>query len=191
MLKSQLERWGNVQALEWLSWEMKQKDRQKIIFRYLLSTSILWNKTVSGMNVSVILFDRRHRRFQSWKKTSASLITAASVKETKRKSLWTPGSGPEARFLLFIRTRSRTSWLRCGQQQRLMNPFSVRHLCELCLPHGIYLTHTSGGGKQIHPSLLPRGHRQAVPSSIPAASQHQSGGIDSHPRGAMFTSRIL
>lgn len=135
MFKSRLERWVNFHALEWLKlWpEAKRQSKRKenpFIFRYLLPASILWNKTVSGMSVSVILFDRRSLRYQSWKKTSASLITAASAKETKRKSLWTRGSGPEAQFLLFTRTRSRTSWLRCGQQRRLVNPFSVRDLCQ-------------------------------------------------------------
>lgn len=39
--------------------------------------------------------------------------------------------------------------------------------------------YTLGGGKQIHPPIFPGGHRQAVPSSIPAPSQYQSGEIDS------------
>lgn len=38
------------------------------------------------------------------------------------------------------------------------------------------LVHTSGGGKQIHPSVLPRGGRQAVPAPVPAPPQHQPGG---------------
>lgn len=39
--------------------------------------------------------------------------------------------------------------------------------------------HTKGGGKQIHSPVFPRGHRQALPSSITASLQYQSGGIDS------------
>lgn len=38
------------------------------------------------------------------------------------------------------------------------------------------LMHTSGGGKQIHPSVCPRGGRQAVPAPVPAPPQHQPGG---------------
>ncbi len=53
------------------------------------------------------------------------------------------------------------------------------HVIVDCLPPGISL---SGGGKQIHPPIFPRGHRQAVPSSIPAPSQYQSGEIDSPQR---------
>lgn len=41
---------------------------------------------------------------------------------------------------------------------------------------GFPLVHTSGGGEQIHPSLLPRGGRQAVPAPDPAPAQHQPGG---------------
>lgn len=37
----------------------------------------------------------------------------------------------------------------------------------------------SGSGKQIYSAVLPGGHGQAVPSSVPAPSQHQSGGMDS------------
>lgn len=47
----------------------------------------------------------------------------------------------------------------------------------------------SGSGKQIYSTVLPRGRREAVPSSIPAPSQHQSGGIDSPWRCASSNAR--
>ncbi|XP_037649537.1 lysine-specific demethylase 8 isoform X3 [Sebastes umbrosus] len=42
-----------------------------------------------------------------------------------------------------------------------------------------------GGGKQIHSPIFPRGHRQAVPSSITAPSQYQSGGGGESRHGAL------
>lgn len=44
----------------------------------------------------------------------------------------------------------------------------------------------SGSGKQIYSTVLPRGHGEAVPSSIPAPSQHQPGGNDGPRRCASF-----
>lgn len=51
-------------------------------------------------------------RFQSWRKTSVSLIIAAWVRTTKTTLLWTHGSDREVRCLLFTKTLSRTFWLR-------------------------------------------------------------------------------
>lgn len=88
-----------------------------------------------------------------------------SFSSAPRPSAELPGSGEDNGGALWIQLVSESC-----------------HIAAACLPHGIPSVHTSGGGKQIYSTVLPGGRRQAVPSSIPAPSQHQSGGIDSPQR---------
>lgn len=104
-------------------------------------------------------WQRRRRRHYSKRLVWARRYSFSS---SPRPSAELPGSGEDNSGALWIQFASK-----------------IYHAITVILPHGLSLVHISGGGKQIYPSLFPRGHWQAVPSSIPAPSQYQSGGIDS------------